>query len=92
MTGHKSKHAAASPRFIAQRIAWMLACFPNGGPSTIPSAEIYARALIEAVIEHDPSPAVLEAACRHIVRTSIFFPTIAEVLRAVREQERLMEG
>jgi hypothetical protein len=74
--------------FICEHLSRMLACFPNGGPSTPLSAEIYIRTLIEAVIEQDPTPAVLEAACRHLVRNSIFFPTIAEVLQAVREQQR----
>jgi hypothetical protein len=75
-----------SPRFIAERLTIMLDSFPHGLPN---KPEVYMRALFMAVIEHDPSTMVLEAACRHIVRNSIFRPAVAEMLRTLREQEAL---
>jgi hypothetical protein len=86
----KQNPAAATRRVIGEQLGHMLGCFPNGGPESIPAAEAYLKELFEAVIDLEPSPAVLAAACRHLIRTQIFFPTIAEILRAIREQQRLM--
>jgi hypothetical protein len=69
-------------KFAVYTLVQMLESFPYGEPS-----EPYLRALIFAVRDYNPSPAVLEAACRHIVRSCTFMPSVAELLRALREQE-----
>ena len=47
--------------------------------------------LLEEVSAFEPSVFELEGACRQLVRTVNFVPSIAEVLAALREQRDLFE-
>jgi hypothetical protein len=71
------------PEIIAAKVADMLGSFPNAGPH---DPERYVPALIDEIIGHGDLAPVLECAIRHVVRQSKFPPSIAEMLKALKDQ------
>jgi hypothetical protein len=69
---------------IAKHLALLLKSFPNAGKD---NAEMFGRMLCEDVAAQQPTIGGLEAACRHLRRTSRFIPVIAEVLTALAGAE-----
>jgi hypothetical protein len=59
-----------------------IGAYPNAGPH---SPEIYIPRIIEEIVAAEPCAIALEAACRRLVRTCKFPPTVVEVLEALRE-------
>ena len=47
--------------------------------------------MLEEVVGVQPNMCDLEAACRHLVRTSTFVPSIAEILAELKKQHELFE-
>jgi hypothetical protein len=74
------------PEYIAERLALLINSFPNNGPR---HPDDFVELLLEEVIAVDTAAITLEAACRQLVRTGKFVPSIAEVLEALREQTDL---
>lgn len=77
--------APATKRDLANHLGVLVKSFPNAGRD---NAEIYGRMLLEDVGAQQPSVGAVEAACRHLRRTSTFLPTIAEVLNALGESKK----
>jgi hypothetical protein len=67
---------------ICEKVAALLGAYPNAVPH---SPEVFVPRLIEEIAAADPSAVQLEAACRRLVRTCTFLPTVAEVLKALAE-------
>jgi hypothetical protein len=76
--------APASKTQLANHLAVLLKSFPNAGKD---DAEVFGRMLCEDVGAQHPTVGGIEAACRHLRRTSRFIPTISEVLAALAEAE-----
>jgi hypothetical protein len=76
-------------QFVGDKIGFLIGSFPNAGPH---NPEIYVAMLIEEIVAANPSASALEATCRQIRRTATFVPTLAEVLKILREQETFWEG
>lgn len=72
----------ASMLEIGKQLAILVKCYPNAGSA---DGEIYGRMLIEDVAAMQPSIGDIDAACRHLRRTSKFTPAISEVLEAIAE-------
>ena len=79
---------SGSPAYsqVARMITILMGSFPT---SKIPEPEIFVRALIEDVMEFDPSFVVLESTCRQLRKTQKFMPSISEVIEALQEQQKL---
>src|SRR5580765_58599 len=71
-------------REICTILANMLSAFTQ----TPADPEKYVRWLASEVLEAKPTPDQLECACRKLVQTKIFLPSVAEVLIAIREAQR----
>jgi len=61
----------------------LLASFQNARPGT---PKVFGKMMIEEVYAHNPNACVLESACRRVVREKDFPPSIAEVLKAIKEE------
>jgi hypothetical protein len=68
---------------VSEQVSMLIGSFPNANPS---SPEMYARILIEEIVAANPSASGLEATCRQIRRTATWLPTVAELLKVLREQ------
>jgi hypothetical protein len=68
---------------VNARLAQLVDSFPNKGPK---APEYFSQLLLEEVAAAATSNVELEAACRQLVREKPFFPAIAEVLKALKEQ------
>lgn len=73
---------------IVKRLALLINSFPNNGPK---AQDDFVALLLEEVTAFGPSVFELEGACRQLVRTVNFVPSIAEVLAALREQRDLFQ-
>jgi hypothetical protein len=71
-------------RIIEEQVALLLGSFPNAGPH---NPAVYSGMLVEEIVAAGPSAVALEATCREIRRTKNFAPTIAEVLKILKEKE-----
>jgi hypothetical protein len=71
---------------VNARLAQLVDSFPSKGPK---APEYFSQLLLEEVAGAATSCVTLEAACRQLVRTKPFFPAIAEVLKALKEQSNL---
>jgi hypothetical protein len=78
-----------SRRVVSEQVGMLIGSFPNAGPH---SPEVYTRMLIEEIIAAKPSAVALEACCREIRRTKTFIPTVAEVLKVLRDQMEKWES
>jgi hypothetical protein len=74
---------------VGDKVGFLIGSFPNAGPH---NPEIYVAMLIEEIVAANPSVSALEATCRQIRRTATFVPTLAEVLKILREQETFWDG
>lgn len=74
------------PEYITERLALLINSFPSNGPK---HPDDFVSLLLEEVIAAKPTAITLEAACRQLVRTGKFVPSIAKVLEALREQDHL---
>jgi hypothetical protein len=72
-----------SRRVVAEEIALLLASFPNARPGT---PEAFGKMMIEEVYAKSPNACVLESACRQVRREKDFPPSIAEVLKAIKNE------
>jgi hypothetical protein len=81
----KGKHEkwTLSRRVVSEQIALLLASFQNARPGT-PKA--FGKMVIEEVYANNPNACVLESACRRVRRNQDFPPSIAEVLKAIKEE------
>lgn len=70
--------------YVGLCLGSLMAAYPNLGKGEL---EVYARLLLEDVIDAKPSLLVLERACRAVRRTTRFLPSIAEVLAAIRSEQ-----
>jgi hypothetical protein len=75
-------------RVVAEQVGLLIGSFPNANPHC---GEVYTRLLIEEIMAANPRATVLEATCRQIRRTATFAPTVAELLKVLREQAVLWE-
>jgi hypothetical protein len=73
-----------SRRVVSEQIALLLASFQNSRPGT---PKVFARMLTEEVYANNPNAIVLESACRRVRREKDFPPSIAEVLKAIKEED-----
>ena len=73
---------AATRVQIAQHLGVLMTCYQNARPS-----EVFVKIVIGDVDDMKPTLLALQQACRNLRRTCIFPPTIAEILRALREAE-----
>jgi hypothetical protein len=67
---------------IAARIAVLVALFPNAAKINL---TVFVQQLAEAIGDEDPTIGVLDCTIRKVRTTCKFFPTIFEVLEAMRE-------
>jgi hypothetical protein len=72
-------------RIIEEQVALLLGSFPNAGPH---NPAVYSGMLVEEIVAAEPCAVALEATCREIRRTKNFAPTIAEVLKILKEKNR----
>jgi hypothetical protein len=72
-----------SRRVVSEQIALLLASFQNARPGT---PKVFARMLTEEIYAKNPNACVLESACRQVRREKDFPPSIAEVLKAVKQE------
>jgi hypothetical protein len=72
-----------SRRVVSEQIALLLASFPNARPGT---PEAFGKMMIEEVYANSPNACVLESACRQVRREKDFPPSIAEVLKAIKQE------
>ena len=78
----------ATRREIAERLAALSGAIPNGNRV---DPEAYGKMLTIEVTATRPSKAALSAACRELIRTAHWLPSIAEVLQAIREAEQAVQ-
>jgi hypothetical protein len=76
--------AQIGEKFVSDRLALLIGGFPNSAPH---SPEIFSKMLFEETMARNPDAIVLEGACRVLRRTKTFVPTIAEMLKAIQEEE-----
>jgi hypothetical protein len=81
--------APATKKDLATHLAVLVKSFPNTGKD---NAEIYGRMLLEDVGAQRPTLGALEAACHHLRRTNNFLPVIAEVLAALKDASKQIDG
>jgi hypothetical protein len=79
----KSEQWWPSRRFVAEQIGLLLASFQNARPGT---PKVFGKMVVEEVYANGPNACVLESACRLVRRTKDFPPSIAEVLKAIKEE------
>jgi hypothetical protein len=79
----KGKRKRLSRRVVSEQIALLLGSFQNARPGT---PKVFGRMLTEEVYAANPSACVLESACRQVRRERDFPPSIAEVLKAIKEE------
>jgi len=79
----KRKKWKLSRRVVSEQIALLLGSFQNARPGT---PKVFGRMLTEEVYAARPSAIVLESACRHVRRMQDFSPSIAEVLKAIKNE------
>jgi hypothetical protein len=72
-----------SRRVVSEQIALLLGSFQNARPGT---PRVFGRMLTEEVYAARPSAIVLESACRRVRREKDFPPSIAEVLKAIKNE------
>ena len=78
--------AEITRRVVTEKISLLIGSFPNAAP---PNAQTYTGMMIEEIIAANPSISALEATCRELRRSKTFVPTIAEVLKELREQTKM---
>jgi hypothetical protein len=76
-------------RVVAEQVGVLLGSFPNSNPH---NAEVYTRVMIEEIVAAKPSASALEATMRHLRRNSTFAPSVAEMLKVLREKMELWSG
>jgi hypothetical protein len=80
----KQQKWTLSRRVVSEQIALLLASFQNARPGT---PKVFARMLTEEVYAYNPNACVLESACRQVRREKDFPPSIAEVLKAIKQED-----
>jgi hypothetical protein len=75
-----------SRRYVSERLTLLVGAFPNSNPH---SPEVFTKMLYEEVVARNPDAITLESACRVLRRTKTFVPTIAEMLKAIQQEESL---
>jgi hypothetical protein len=80
------KQMTLKPAYIAERLSKLISSFPSNGPK---HPDNFVSLMLEEVTDFEPHAIILEAACRQLVRTLKFVPSIAEVLAALHEQTGL---
>lgn len=71
---------------VSAHIAALLGSFPNANPH---DPGVYTKLLIEEVAAAQATVSELQSACSKLRRTSTFLPTIAEVLKELKEQSNI---
>jgi len=74
----------ATPEQIQKQLAALLGAFPS---SYAPDPTVYSRMMLNEVMTAEPSIIVLAMACAELRRTRQWPPPIADVLKAIQEQE-----
>jgi ABC-type Fe3+-citrate transport system substrate-binding protein len=69
---------------IQEQLALLLGAFPS---SNTPDPMVYSRMMLNEVLAAEPSVIALTMACSKLRRTLQWPPSIADVLKAIREQE-----
>jgi ABC-type Fe3+-citrate transport system substrate-binding protein len=74
----------ATSEQIQEQLALLLGAFPS---SNTPDPMVYSRMMLNEVLAAEPSVIALTMACSELRRTLQWPPSIADVLKAIREQE-----
>jgi hypothetical protein len=76
-------------KIVAEKVSDMLGAFPNLGPH---DPQRYIPRMVDEIKAALPFAAALEETTRRIVREKTFPPTVAEVLKILREEDERWEG
>lgn len=71
-------------KFVSDQLTLLVGAFPNSVPH---SPEVFTKMLFEEVKAYNPHAIILESACRVLRREKNFVPTVAEMLKALKEED-----
>jgi hypothetical protein len=79
----ESEQWTLSRRVVSEQVGLLLASFQNSRPGT---PKVFGRMVVEEVYANNPNACVLESACRRVRRNQDFPPSIAEMLKAIKNE------